>query len=91
MKRVCRNAVIIKVPNATYFKATTEDPTHVFSWNAITLENFLKKHFPHVKVYGNQLRLQRTHNKLRTFKILVLSLIVGTDELIAVCEVDKKL
>lgn len=91
MKRVCKKTVVLKVPNATYFKTFTEDPDHMFSWNMTTFQNFLKKHFTHVKVYGNKHRLQSSHNKLRRFKLLVLSLIVGTDELIAVCEVDKKL
>ena len=40
MKRVSRKYVIVKVPNATYFKATKEDPHNIFSWKQITLENF---------------------------------------------------
>ncbi|MCD6445321.1 hypothetical protein J7L49_00850, partial [Candidatus Bathyarchaeota archaeon] len=69
----------------TYFKATKEDPHHIFSWNQITLENFLRQHFTHVKVFGNQLRLQKSRSKWQTLKILILSRFVGADEIIAVC------
>ena len=89
MKRVSKKNVVIKVPNASYFKATTEDPDHIYSWNRITLENFLRKHFTWVKVYGNILRLERTRNKLRTLKIIALSLFLGSDELIAVCRANQ--
>lgn len=89
MKRVSRKYIIIKVPNATYFKLFNERSDHMFSWTLTTFENFLKCHFRDVKVYGNKHRVQEVHSKLGKLKLLVLSLILGDDELIAVCSLRK--
>lgn len=90
MKRVARKYVIIKVPNATYFKRTREDPEHVFSWNMITFKNYLQYYFVDVQVRGNKYRVQETRSKLRKLKLFVLSLFLGDDEVIAVCKVGKQ-
>lgn len=89
MKRVSKATVVIKVPNATYFKLFSEGRDHMFSWNLTTFKNFLKQHFTDAKVYGNNHRVQEAQGKLGKLKLLVLSLILGNDELIAICRVCK--
>jgi len=90
MKTVACKTVIIKCPNATYFKFFNEGSGHMFSWTLTTLENFLRKHFREVKVYGNSHRVQEASGKLARLKLLILSLVLGDDELIAVCNVRKQ-
>lgn len=90
MKRVTRKTVIITVPNATYFKFFNETSHHLFSWSITTFQNFLKEHFTDLKVYEHNHRVQDSHNKLGKLKLFVLSLILGNDELTAICSVRRR-
>lgn len=84
-RRVSFKAVIIKVINA---KVDYACETHLYSWNELTLENFLKKFFREVKIYSS-IRVTPHKNILRkllsSIKVFALFGIFGKNELIAIC------
>lgn len=51
LKRVMKNSVIIKVPNASFWKIRPSGiEEHIFSWNEWTLKTFLNHAFPNVEI-----------------------------------------
>jgi len=87
MKRVSKD-FIIKVPNGSFYKASTKSREHIFSWNEYTLANLLKKaNFSHVKVKSQRQlpKFKGKLSKLRTLKFLISSLFLGNNELLAIC------
>ena len=89
-KRVSKNFVVVKVPNASYEDCVyIMSLEHLFSWTETTFKQFLKKVFSQVKVSG-VLRYKSEHrgfkHKLATIKFYIISLFWKTNELIGVCE-----
>ena len=86
LKRVSKKYVVIKVPNAVYYKATPESKEHIYSWNEFTLANLVKKYFPYVQIASShKLLLWEKNSNLRTIKRLLLSIILKSNELTATC------
>ncbi|MEM2293979.1 MAG: class I SAM-dependent methyltransferase [Nitrososphaerota archaeon] len=83
-KRVSSKCVIIKVINA---KVDYACETHFYSWNELTLENFLKAFFKEVNIYHS---LRVTPHKdifrkvLSQLKVFALFGIFGKNELTAI-------
>lgn len=88
MKRVSKNFVIIRVPNAIHFRVTYETPEHIYSWSESSLEHLLKRFFHSVKIV-NSLRIAdyERSDKIRTLKRLLLSIFLRNNELTAICMV----
>jgi ubiquinone/menaquinone biosynthesis C-methylase UbiE len=86
LKRVSKKLVIIKVPNATYYRVSYEDPDHLYTWTESTFKILLQRKFPRVKVltYQRTLPFER-HSKIRTIKRLLLSVFLKNKELTAIC------
>lgn len=84
LKRISKNIVIIKVPNAIYHRVDADSPDHIYSWTQKTLTHLLSTVFREVHVYRSYQAMSR--NKFETFKRLLLSLILETSELYAVCK-----
>ena len=88
-KRITKKIVIVKVPNASYEDCVyLLSPDHLFSWNVITLRQFLEKVFLKVKVledlrYKGESRGFK--HKLATVKFYITSLFWKTNELMGVC------
>jgi ubiquinone/menaquinone biosynthesis C-methylase UbiE len=84
-RRVSSMLVIIKVINA---KVDYACETHFYSWNEVTLENFLKAFFKEVNIY-HSIRVTPHKNILRKLlsqlKVFALFGIFGKNELTAVC------
>jgi len=87
MKRVSIKTVIIKVPNASYYKWKSSSKEHIFSWNKYTLRNFLERHFMKVVINGTQRDISTS--RFRKSLSLFLCLLHGHNELTAICG-DKK-
>lgn len=87
LRRVTRCWVIIKIPNAVYYRTSYEDPSHMYSWNESTFKNLIRTHFDKFQII-NSMGIERYegHSKLRTVKRLLLTAILKNRELIAVCE-----
>lgn len=87
MKRVLSGVLIVKVPNGEHFnKKGRESADHVFSWTASSFYHFLKRHFKYVQVSEGSRDLFADHvrqRKLRLLKMLLLSSLLGRDEIIA--------
>jgi len=85
LRRVASGAVIVKVINA---KVDYACETHLYSWNEVTLENFLRAFFREVKIYGS-LRVTPHGNLMRrllsALKVVALFGLFGKNELTAVC------
>ena len=88
LKRVAKNRVILKVPNAS-FHLWEESLNHLFSWNEHTLQNLLTKEFPHVKIVASWRRIHKSKgtlkDKIETLKWIIISLLINKDELTAIC------
>lgn len=93
-RRVSKNAVVIKVPDAGFYKfGVGEDDRHLYSWNIKTLNALLRKVFNEVKVEAclNLKRERRigspVYNRLIALKILLFTFLTGwkTNEIVAVC------
>lgn len=84
MHRVARKVVIIKVPNATYYKLRSSSPHHIFSWNEWTLYNLLSRFFKKVEIYKNTRCPQRIP-KLKKLLRFIERFFMGQNELIAIC------
>jgi len=83
LKRISKRIVIVKVPNASFYKWKNYSSEHVFSWNQFTLDNLLSKVFAKVKIIGTPRQIRR--DKLSQFLILIIRLFYGQEELTAVC------
>lgn len=91
-RRVSKNAVVIKVPDAGFHKfGVGEDERHLYSWNIKTLNSLLRKVFKEVRVEACLNLTGRTrspiYNSLRALKILLFTLLTRqkTNEIVAVC------
>lgn len=84
-RRVSRKAVVIRIINA---KVDYACETHFYSWNELTLENFLKNFFKDVKIYSS-MRITPHKNIMRKLlsllKVFIFFGIFGKNELIAIC------
>jgi len=88
LKRVTKNIVIIKVPNA-HALFSDESVGHYFSWNRYTLRHLLEKFFAKTELTIT-VRYDKVHGKIRkqlyTLKVLLLTLLSGQKrELTAIC------
>jgi len=87
LKRVSNGIVIIKVPNASFYKWKGLSSDHIFSWNEFTLHNLLSRLFPKVRINGTTRQIKMS--KLNQFFKLIISLFYGRDQLTAVCYIEK--
>jgi len=88
-KRVSKNRVIIKVPNASYYKARPSGKNeHIFSWNEWTLETLLRRFFPVVRIKKTQRTLfhKVKPSKAWKFYLLLERFLFGCNELTAICQ-----
>lgn len=85
LRRVSKKKVIIKVPNIGFYKYIDQNIDHLYSWNEATLETLLKKVFKDVRISTN-FYVSKGNNKilnmLRSFKITVLKIIIGLNNVI---------
>ncbi len=85
LKRVTRETVIIKVPNASFYKNLKCNETHIYSWNEYTFYNILKRVFSGVTIKNTRL----IRNKRRYLKKLInyaLVTFLESNELFAICK-----
>ena len=86
-KRVSKGRVIIKVMNT---KLDYSDNSHLYSWNAKTLRQFLQRFFKNVEVYPT-IRFDPYSNPvkrlLHKLKVLVTVSLFGRNELTAICKI----
>jgi len=89
LKRILKGFVIIKVPNASFWKVRSSGiGYHIFSWNEWTLKTFLNRVFEFVEIkyttrwsiFGNS-----KFSKLEKIKRLFERAFFGQSELTAVC------
>ena len=83
MKRVSAKRVVIKVPNASYFKWKNSCEAHIFSWNQYTLRNLLERYFGKVTINSTQRDFSKS--RLRKAVSIILTLLHGHTELTAIC------
>ena len=83
LRRVSAKRVIIKVPNASYFKWKSSSESHIFSWNQYTLCNLLERYFRKVTISPTQKDFSKT--RIRRAISLILTLLHGHNELTAIC------
>jgi len=86
LKSVCCGVVIVKVPNAKNDVSLQSD--HIYSWNRLTFECFLRKVFREVQIMET-VRVTPYRNKLTRLitkvKFAVLVAFTGRNELTAIC------
>ena len=89
LKRIMNYSVIIKVPNASFYKVRPSGIiNHIFSWNEWTLKTFLNRVFENVEIkqttrwsiFGN-----RDFSKLKIIKRVIERGVFGQSELTAIC------
>jgi ubiquinone/menaquinone biosynthesis C-methylase UbiE len=88
LKRTSKGSVIIRVPNASFWKIRLSGIGHIFSWNEWTLRNFLNQVFESVEIkrttrwsiFGNP-----KFSKLEKMKRVLERGFFGQSELTAVC------
>ena len=84
LRRVSTNLVIIKVPNASYFKwKNSSKYHHIFSWNKYTLRNLLERFFKKVTI--NSTQREYSTSRIHKTVAIFLTLLHGENELTAVC------
>jgi len=83
IKRVSAKRVVIKVPNASYFKWKSSAGAHIFSWNQYTLRNLLERYFGKVTI--NSTQRDFSTSRLRKAVSIVLTRLHGYTELTAIC------
>lgn len=90
LKRISKKWVIVKVPNASWYKFMTdpeETPDHIYSWNSWTFRNLMRKYFLHVEIKSTIRRLaNQKQSKIRTLKLMLLIPLISTNELTAYCK-----
>lgn len=86
VKRVCNFKVIIKTPNAIFYKFAVSCDEHIYSWNLETFLQFLELVFPDVYVEETLIMRARDGFFRRFFNWVLVSLF-GKNELRAVCYV----
>ena len=93
LKRIMNYSVIIKVPNASFWKVRPSGiVNHIFSWNEWTLKTFLNRVFENVEIkqttrwsiFGN-----KAFSKGKKIKRLIERGLFGQSELTAVCRTKK--
>ena len=87
IKRVTRYRLIIKVPNASFYKFMSSDKTHIFSWNQFTLKNLLDKYFGHVVIRFT--KRNSISNKFLRFCYNFTCLVFQNNELTAYVEIGQ--
>ncbi len=84
LRRVSTKLVIIKVPNASYFKwKNSSKYHHIFSWNQYTLRNLLERYFKKVTI--NSTQREDPNSRIRKTVAIFLTLLHGENELTALC------
>ena len=82
LKATSESRVIIKVPNASFFKWKSDGAAHLFSWNEYTLFNLLSEFFPHVIIEPT---IKNIGPRSRRILNLLLRLFYGHNEITATC------
>ena len=87
LKRVTKKAVVLKIPNSSFYKLFSCSPEHIFGWSPFNFENLLNRIFRKVEVSGSwRITNHRgAFGKLQTIKVYLLSLFSGYNELTGVC------
>jgi len=88
LNRVSSRMVIVKVPNATYYRLY-DDPNHIHRWNRVTFEDLLKPFFNDVTVqttFRLKTAARGVKRKFYTLKTLLLSAVFEPNELTATCK-----
>lgn len=94
-RRVSRRLVIVRVPNASFYKLRPSSPgEHLYSWNEWTLEAFLQKQFQDIRILKARRRLvpKELGKSSRSwhFYLLLEATFFRHDELTAICLVQPK-
>ena len=84
MKKVSSKRVIIRIPNASFFKWKNSSTEHIFSWNQYTLRNLLQRYFKQVQINETKKESSSRQQKLLS---IILTLFHGNNELTAVCSI----
>lgn len=85
LKRVSKNIVVIKVPNASYFKFKTSDINngHISSWNRYTLKCLLSNHFKKVEISLTKRYFKESF--ISRFIHYIVCMILSKNEITAIC------
>jgi ubiquinone/menaquinone biosynthesis C-methylase UbiE len=83
LSRISSDVVILRIPNAGFYKWKNLCPDHIYGWDQYTFENFLKKVFREVKIAGSCRRIERGF--LKELGMAILRIFYDQDELTAVC------
>ena len=78
MKKVSSKRVIIRIPNASFFKWKNSSTEHIFSWN------HLQRYFKQVQINETKKESSSRQQKLLS---IILTLFHGNNELTAVCTI----
>ena len=89
LKRVTQKTVMVRVPNASFYKMVKCNRSHLYSWNEFTFFNILNLVFPEVKIHKAIMVRQKKHylKKLLNFALV---LFYNKNELVATCDVHYK-
>ena len=82
--RVAKYLVIIRVPNAKFFRWHNESKNHIYSWNSNTLINFLRK-VPFKQIVVSEAYRRTSLKWMRHFFAYFTVLFHGKNELYAFC------
>lgn len=92
LKRVTKQVIIIKVPNALYFHTTTESNEHIFSWTPESFNALIKRTFNHFVTYpsyhNRYVKGQKVKNLFRYLKTYALRTKCKYNELTAVIKLN---
>lgn len=82
-KRVTNNILILKIPNAGFYKWKNLASEHIYGWDQYTFRNLLDRYFDKVIINGSQRQIHR--NFLVQFMMIVMRLFYGQEEFTAIC------
>lgn len=82
LKTSAKSRVIIRVPNASFFKWKSSGSSHIFAWDGYTLFNFLSRIFPIITIEPTLKNVGSRSRKLMNF---ILCLFYGHNEITATC------
>jgi ubiquinone/menaquinone biosynthesis C-methylase UbiE len=86
IERVTKKKVVIKVPNASYYRFRASSHNHIFSWNYFTFKNLLECVFDKVEVFSSKKYTQR--NYLKKIIFVIGCLFLSDNELTALCDLN---
>lgn len=85
IKRVTKKTVVVRVPNASYFRFKDEHEEHLFSWTPSTIESLLNKVFTNVKITTSK-RYNKKRNYIKKIVFAIATLFLKNNEIVIICK-----